>query len=97
MGGARHRRAGLARTGAGLRSEGVVGARTLLAWVGGARRVGRGQRERGRVPLGEGGAEVTHGGHQVLHGPAEPHSSAEAQLQILQGRAESWGGGHLRK
>lgn len=42
-------------------------------------------------PEGEGGAEATHCGYQVLQGPAEPHTAAEAQLQVLQGGAEARG------
>lgn len=44
-----------------------------------------------RDPAGEGRTEATHCGHQVLQGPAEPHSAAEAQLQVLQGGAEARG------
>lgn len=44
-----------------------------------------------RDPAGEGRTEATHCGHQVLQGPAEPHSAAEAQLQVLQRGAEARG------
>lgn len=65
-------------------------------WGGGAC-CGRGRRRPGppagpeRDPAGEGRTEATHCGHQVLQGPAEPHSAAEAQLQVLQGGAEARG------
>lgn len=45
---------------------------------------------------GEGGTEATHCSHQVLQGPAEPHSAAEAQLQVLQEGTEGlWSRGQV--